>query len=231
MLEAPQNTALPPVELTIVPTSDDTAPVVLKLTLDDILSEMQRMERIMDADESQFDPEVILGIKPPAAPVSDEEREQILEALRCKVDSIDYVVSEFEAYAKRTAERAARIAKRAKAAQGRAERLESYMLKVMQAYGFEMLPGDERTVEIKMASNPALIVSREPTADDMLDLPDYVTEVPTSYVWNTKAVKEALLNRAEFSFASLRYKPRLHFEERDKPAVTDKRKGKKEARV
>jgi len=190
-----------------------------KYTLGDLLSELSRMERLADADESRFDPEVILGIRAPAEPVSVEERERVLALLREKVDGIDFVVTEFEDYAARMQARASRLQKRAQSARRRAERLELYVQTMMQAYGFDRLPGHERVVEIRYASNPALVVLREPTAEDAMSLSKYVVEVPTSYVWDAAAVKAALQAKAEFSFATLQYKARLHFDDRDKPAV------------
>lgn len=220
------STVMMPQTLAVVPRdAEDSAQ---PFSLGDILSEMQRMERIMDADESKFDPEVILGIRPPTEPVSEEERERVLAELRRKVDSIDYVLDEFRDYAKRTYERAETISKRAAAADRRAERLDRYVLNVMQAFGFERLPGEERFVEIRHASNPALVVTRDPTPEDMIAMPEYVLEVPISYTWNNKALKTALKGGAEVSFASLVYKPRLHFDDRDKPAIKEKTKSKRE---
>lgn len=201
-----------------------------KFTLFDLVGELARVQALVDADESQFDPEVILGIKLPEASPSKEECDRVVDMLRAKVDGIEYVIDEFESYAKRATARAQVHSRRAQAAKRRAERLETYTLRVMEIYGFTKLPGADRVAEVRYASNPSLVVDREPTAEDVLNetLAPYVEEVPASYVWKAEPLKRALKDGGKFSFASLYKKPRLHFDDRDAPAVKERKpKGKK----
>jgi len=218
----------------VVANDSDTAPPP-KFTLGDILAALTQKERLLDAPDETFDALVIVGnlVDELVRARSDLEVRRLLEQ---KVDSISYVIEEFESYAERTAARAKRLAARAKAAENRAERLRTYIRVQMLAGQFERLPGVERCVELKRASTPALVLQKaEPTADDMLAFGEnLVREIPASYEWKTKELKAALkgVKQGDGSALSqvgeLVYSYSVKLDERDRPDVSEpKSKGKR----
>ncbi len=168
----------------------DSPPSVDKLTLGELTQGLAGIERLVDMPDEAFDPAVIVG----NLKITPEMTLDVVTAMRAKVDSIHFVHSEFEAYAARTKMRAERLMKRAKTAQRRADWLLSYIQQCMEVEGFEQLPGNEFVVKRVRASNPmAPIFEREAEAGDMLEFGEvFVTEIPTSYAWNEKAIKDEL---------------------------------------
>lgn len=196
----------------------DQAPAAPKETLADLLASLTSIERRMD--DENFDPASIIG-----------DITENREALAKKVDAIDYVISEFEAYADRTEARAERFLRRAKTAKNRAASLRLYLLSMMKLHGFEKLTGVDRAVHIKVHHDPKLVVKRQANEDDLLSLSeDLVEVVPRSYAWNRKALKNWMLKHPQdpmtADIAELEYNEKVVFDDLDKPAVATK-KGKK----
>lgn len=193
-------------------------------TLADLFAEMRHLESIID--EPDFDPAQLVG---PLELPHGEAAQEIRDSINSKVDSIDYVVSEFRAYAERTKIRAKRLARRAAAADYRADLLEIYVLCEMERQGVERLSGIERKIERRRSSMPRLVLLRDrPTDADMLAFGEtWIRHIPERLEWRNDVVKQSLKNGGECDFATLQYSHFLAFDDRDQPDVGKKKKGKK----
>lgn len=128
-----------------------------KRSLGDILAALKQIEELAQSDD--FDPASIVG-----------DLAENSDARLKKIDSIDHVVSELEAYAARTVERANKIAARARAASNKAQGLKNYVKSEMEKHGWMELLGTERKIKFVTHHTPSLVISREATADDMMQL-------------------------------------------------------------
>lgn len=198
------------------PTEAATTP---KRTLGQLLESLTAIEKIMDSED--FDIDAIVG---------DIKLER--DALAAKVDSIDYVVREFEAYAARTKARADNMLRRSNTAKKRAAGLMENVRLKMKLHGFEKLTGNERVIEYVVWHTPSLDFTRKATADDLLAFGENLVEVvPRSYEWKKVPFKEAILSEQikieSVPFAKLTYGEKIVFDDRDRPDVTPTKKGKK----
>lgn len=201
----------------------ETAAPPARLTMQQILEAMTAPERMLDAIAEQgMDCGELVG----DMQLSDVSDDDAREALGRKVDALRFVVTEFEAYAKRTDDRADTLAAKAKSAWNQAGRIRVRLLEQMTMFEFEKLPGIDFEVARVRSSNPsAPVLTRQPTAEDMLTTPHLVSEIPHSYAWRTEAVKADLKAGAIYSFAApLKYTYSVKFKERDRPDVAPKKK-------
>lgn len=191
-----------------------------KKSLGDLLSDLTRIEKIVDGDDREWDVAEIVGdLK--------AETEETRAALRLKVDALDYVVAELHAYAERTKRRADNMLRRVSSARMRAEGLTSYILVQMSMLGFDQLTGHDRVIKRVTTSSAALFLERQPAAEDVLGMEEFVHVVPTSYEWKKDTIKKALKAGHKFDFARLTYSQSVKFDDRDKPDVAPKKKGKR----
>lgn len=154
--------------------------------------------------------------------------------LRAKVDGIRRVVEEMEQKAAAAQAKVAFWQKKAKARSNNAQRLLDYVLREMQLGQFDLLPGTEVMLKRVVHHTPSLVAKREPTPRDALELgDDFVEEVPISYRWNSKAVKDALLGGTDDNLLldafGLEYSEKVSFVEREDIAPPQKpqKKGKR----
>lgn len=200
------------------PAAADPAPEQPKprRSLGDILAALTQIDALAQSDD--FDPATIIG----------DLAENAEERMR-KVDSIDHIVTELEAYAARTVERANKIAARARAATNKAVGLKNYVKLEMKKHGWIELLGTERKIEFITHHTPSLALSREATADDMLTLGnEFVRRHPAIFEFNKKAIGDAMkADKLTLDFATFVYSTRVEFDERDRPDIAPAPKTKK----
>lgn len=213
--------------------------VIKKRTLAEILSSMRQIESLID--DPDFDAASVVG---------DMKIDQ--EALQKKVDSLDYVISEFEAYAARTEIRAKRLATRARAARNRATALADHIKVEMEMNGWKELIGVERKIIHTVWHTPSMRTISPPTAEDAIKFEalELVKLVPHRFEWDTTKLKNALLNNIRLKamirdaktheekkaleeelapvdgLAVLEYSTNIKFDERDRPDVVETKKPK-----
>lgn len=196
---------------------DDVAPVATdviasppKATLADLLGSMFALHEILD--DPSFDAASFVGASTLA------EAERTAEAFALKVDAIDFVIRELEDYAKRTAPRV-------RNAREGAEKLRQYVLAEMQARRLPELKGNLRSITVRRASNPTVTTTREPGPADMLEYGgEFVREVPRKYEWRKDGIKAALkAGKRALDWARLEYSWSLKLDDRDRPAVRDRK--------
>ena len=198
------------------PTDQVAAPVITeeprKRTLEELVSALAQMERSLD--DPDFDPAALVG--------------DLKLDLEHKIDGIDFVIREYRAYAERTKERGNLLLDRARSAANRAERLKNYVWATMKAEGFERLNGKERFVYVKKLG-PVVVTTRPPTPQDFIALgPDVVKMTPELFNWRLPELARMLKQpNVELEFAKLEENDTVIFEERDTPAVGQKKKAKK----
>jgi hypothetical protein len=200
------------------PASADPAPEPPKpkRSLGEILSALKQIEELAQSDD--FDPASIVGDLA-------ENAEQRMK----KIDSIDHVVTELESYAARTVERANKIAARARAASNKALGLKNYVKQEMEKHGWMELLGTERKIKFVTHHTPSLVLNREATADDMIQLGnEFVRRHPAVFEFNKKAIGDAIkAEKLKLDFATFVYSTRVEFDERDRPDIAPEKKPKK----
>lgn len=188
-----------------------------KRSLGDILAQLKQIEELALSDD--FDPASIVG-----------DLAENAELRQKKIDSIDHVVSELEAYAARTVDRANKIAAKARAAGNKAAGLKNYVKLEMEKNGWLELLGSERKIKFIKHHTPSLVFNREATAADMMELgSDYVRRQPAVFEFRKKELGEALkAKKLTLDCAAFVYSTRIEFDERDRPDIApEKKKGAK----
>jgi hypothetical protein len=202
--------------------ASEPAPPPCKWTLANLLGATSALNEIIDSPD--WSPGQIVGPLGTAEQTGDEYREM----MRHKVDSIDHVVAEFEAYAERQAHRAQKIQQRANVAKQRAYGLKEYVRLEMERQGIEQLTGNDRVIFRKRSNSPSCATTRSPTEADMVMLgEDFVRVVPAAYSWQAKELIKQLKTGAQFDFASLAYSYSIQFDDVDRPDVGERKRGKK----
>ncbi len=210
-----------------VATEQPTAPALPFLSLGQILAGLSQLNEIMDAPN--WKPEDVVGVLDSTLLCTvDEAGEQLRHAMRDKIDSIDFVVAEFEAYAERTKARAAEILKRATAAEKRAQSLLDYVKVQMESQGIEQLTGNNRVIIRQRAANPTFVESRLPTDMDMVVHGEkYVRLKPAKYEWKADPIKKDIKAGMQFDFGTTTYSHSIIRDDRDRLPPARKPKGKK----
>lgn len=182
-------------------------------SLGDILKALKQIEELAQSED--FDPASIVG-----------DLAENAELRQTKIDSIDHVVTELEAYAARTSERVAKIAARARAATNKAQGLKNYVKQEMEKHGWMELLGTERKIKFVTHHTPSLVLTREATADDMIQLGnEFVRRHPAVFEFNKKAIGDAIkAEKLEIDFAQFVYSTRIEFDERDRPDIPVQKK-------
>ena len=174
-------------------------------TLADILIAFRAIDELVE--DPNFDPEQLVG------------------ALKDKVDAVDYVARMFDGYGERKRAEAAAATDKARKAEAKAQRLRDYVLMQMRANEWTKLPGNLRFCEIRKASTPRLVLARPaPTAKDALDFPDFVALVPQRFEWRQDVIKARLIAEhkaaqaeerapAEVECARIEFSEYVHFDD------------------
>jgi hypothetical protein len=202
------------------------------LSFGELLAGMKKLEELVDLPDEAFDPAALLG----TLTLKDATEEQIA-ALRAKIDSVEYVVREFDDYAARTAARAAKIQRRADSAERKAERLRAYVLFQMQTLKFDFVAGNEMVVKLRTHHTPRAIPNAPATAADYGKHPTLVKMIPREYQWDTRALVDVWKNagkpkpegverqvKIDGVDATFEFSQKAVFDERDVPNVTPKKK-------
>lgn len=159
-------------------------------TLKELLHKLDHIEDDLPPDE--FDPAKVVG------------------DVKDKVDAIKWRIDSWVAEADKIEDEWIKPLKsRQDSLRKKAESLKAYLHSQMSEHGYEKLPGHMFRAVLQKSS-PAVEIPEEPGPTHMLAYPDYVVQ-NVSYRWNKDAVREALQNGLELSFARLRHSRHLRF--------------------
>lgn len=144
-----------------------------------------------DAAEIEIDPAEIVG------DIAD------------KVDAIKKVLDRLEMEATRLSVLSDMIKQSAQHVDRNRKRLEEWVRFSMRSQGFERVPGNLFTAQLKRTA-PKLVVDQEPTAVIAFAMPDFVRRA-VSYTWRKDDIKKAMANGVKFEYGRLQESHSLSF--------------------
>jgi len=171
----------------------------IQVSLPEITTEMRLLDLVT----------ILTAVDEGTYSLTPEQHALLGQVLRSKVDNCSHFVDEIEDRVKRHREYAKQHAEAARTLERQLAGFLEYISFTMRSGGFEKLPGTE--FQISLRKSEETNITREPTAEDFEQAPEYVTE-KRSYSWKKTEIKAALkANSFPLTCASLKenYNPQF----------------------